>query len=103
MISDTTADSTALESGSDIGNIMFTLGKIARVVFPNGDIPAAMQMQLLERPALGLGMLTRCESYKRVDRRVLGPLFCKLPPNFQTPDGVDSGAKLQFWNAFFGD
>lgn len=103
MMSEATDDSTAQIPGTEISDLMYTLGEIARVVFPNGDIPTALQVQLLGRPAVGLGMLTRCDSYQKADRRVLGPLFCKLPPNFQTPHGVSEEAKDRFWEAYLGD
>ncbi|MCT8281731.1 helix-turn-helix domain-containing protein [Xanthomonas translucens] len=40
-----------------IETTMYTLGQIARAVYPQGDIPNAILDTLLTRPAAGLGML----------------------------------------------
>ncbi|MCT8309197.1 hypothetical protein RMA73_00080 (plasmid) [Xanthomonas translucens pv. translucens] len=39
--------------------IMYTLGQLARAVYPKGEIPPAMLNALLTRPAIGLGMLSK--------------------------------------------
>lgn len=100
MICETTDELTAPPSSSELDEVMVTLGEIARVVFPNGDLPAAIQVQLFRRPAFGLGMLTSCASYRNADRRVLGPLFGKLPENFQTMRGVSAEGQRHFWLAY---
>jgi hypothetical protein len=88
----------------DLAAMMRTLGEIARAVFPSGDVPTPMQVQLLSRPAMGLGMLTRHEAYQRADKRMLGPLFCRLPPNMQEIDCELSEAILaHYWDGFLGE
>lgn len=44
---------------SDINETMYTLGQLARAVYPKGDIPPTMLDALLTRPATGLGMLVK--------------------------------------------
>lgn len=88
-------------SDINLDQIMYTLGQIASAVFPDG-LPPALVAPLLAQPATGLGLLTRYESYRQADQRVLGPLFCKLPGNFQNPPGgVGTQTQGQFWLGYY--
>lgn len=88
-------------------SIMYTLGKLARVIYKDDMIPTNVLTLLLDKPATGVGMLMKSLQARRAtdpkhkdhDRRV-GQLFDQLP--VALPDGpVGVEAQGPFWLGYY--
>lgn len=77
---------------------MYTLGQIARAIWPAGNVPPTILDALLVKPASGLALAVAHKDAKRADADDLAALVAKLPADLSDPRG---GVKMQdqgpFW------
>ena len=94
---------------------MAVIGRIARCVYPEGDVPPAILDLLLVQPLTGLAQLMELPAGRRLtlgsrsskarpepDQRRLRALFDQLPADLTNPPG---GVKMEdqgpFWIGFW--
>lgn len=82
--------------------IMYTLGQIARAVWPDGDTDQTIIDQLLVAPATGLALLTKSGAAKNADPDHLQELIGRLPADLADPKGgVKVDAQGPFWVGYY--
>jgi hypothetical protein len=83
---------------TDIKATMYTLGQLARALYPAGDIQPAVLDTLLTRPATGLAMLIKLKT----DDDEIARLINALPADLADPDG---GVRIEdqgpFWTGWY--
>lgn len=80
--------------------IMYTLGQIARAVWPDGNIPQATLDTLLTMPATGLALTIR--SAKKTNAEHIDDLVDKLPADLADPKGgVKTEDQGPFWIGYY--
>lgn len=81
--------------------VMYQFGKIARAIWPDGDIPLATLNMLLTHPVNGLALAMK--SVKSNDPEI-GALIAELPSPSDMPSfkhGVTLEQQGQFWTGFY--
>lgn len=85
---------------TSIETTMYTLGQLARAIYPQGDIPPAMLDTLLARPASGLAMLIKRP--RKTDDDEISRLINTLPAGLSDPAG---GVRIEdqgpFWTGWY--
>lgn len=81
-------------------DIMYTLGMIARAIWPRGDVPPTILDQLLIRPEAGLALATQHKAGQAADQEQLADLFKRLPAP-PLPDAVKVEDQGSFWIGFY--
>ncbi|MEG9883839.1 MAG: hypothetical protein V6Z86_04310 [Hyphomicrobiales bacterium] len=84
---------------------MYTIGQIARAIWPEGDIPSRYLQAMLTRPAYGLPWVLESYPARRADQDELGVLMAELNPEDidDPPDGVPLEAQRPFWRGYYSD
>lgn len=88
----------------DMQDIMYTLGMIARAIWPGGDVPPAILDQMLIRPEAGLALATQHKAGQSADQEQLADLFKRLPAPPFRPDpekGLKTEDQGPFWIGFY--
>lgn len=85
----------------DMQDIMYTLGMIARAIWPGGEVPPAILDQMLAKPATGLGLAIRHKAGQAADQEQLADLIDRLPPLKDPEGGVDIEDQGPFWIGFY--
>lgn len=84
------------------GTTMYTLGLLARAIWPKGDMPPSMMDTALVQPLAGLALMTKHEAARRADKEQLAYLIDKLPADLANPSG---GIKVEdqgpFWMGWY--
>jgi len=82
--------------------LMYTLGQIARVVWPDGNTNLSIIDQLLVAPATGLDLLKKTDAWRNADPEVLQALCEKLPADLSDPKGgVKVDQQGPFWIGYY--
>ena len=81
---------------------MYTLGQLARAVWPTEDVPESILNILLVQPATGLALLVKHEDTRRADPEAIAALVSRLPSGLRDPVG---GIKMEhqgpFWFGYY--
>jgi len=92
------------EAAPDLAQIMHTLGRIARAVWPLGRMPVAVQVNLLARPDLGFKLMVSHMDFKHGDTETILRLLDRVPADFTVPsNGLTEEHELHFWAGFQSD
>ncbi|MDI5832520.1 hypothetical protein OCF84_21630 (plasmid) [Shewanella xiamenensis] len=83
--------------------VMYTLGQIARAIWPlAGEIPNDVLSAMLKKPLTGLGLATKKEAFRQADQEQLGLLVCRLPADLADPlGGVPEEKQIHFWLGYY--
>lgn len=90
---------------TNIEQTMYTLGQLARSVYPTGEIPAPMLDALLTRPVAGLGMLAKSPPARAMRRTYdkhgdHDKLVAMLPADLTTGP-VPLADQAHFWAGWY--
>lgn len=90
---------------SDINETMYTLGQLARAVYPAGDIPSPILDSLLSAPAIGLGLLAKSPPARDMRRTLdkhadYDALVARLPADL-TRGPVPVADQGSFWTGWY--
>ena len=80
---------------------MYTIGQIARAVWPDGDAPDNIMDQLLIKPATGLGLAQRRHEWQNANQEDLCRLIAKLPSDLQDPEKMPVEDQGPFWMGYY--
>jgi len=80
---------------------MYTMGQIARAVWPDGDAPDNIIRQMLAKPVTGIGLAMRTEAWHNANQEDLGRLVAKLPGDLRDPDRMSDEAQGPFWIGYY--
>lgn len=82
---------------------MYTLGQIARVIWPaTGDLPNDVQVAMLTAPLRGLALASKKEAFHKADQEQLGELISRLPADLtDPPNGVPEMHQMPFWIGYY--
>lgn len=82
---------------------MYTLGQIARAIWPGvAEVPNDVLSALLTKPCTGLGLAARKEAFKQADQGELARLYSQLPTDLSDPPrGVPEEHQMPFWIGYY--
>jgi len=90
---------------TDIQSTMYTLGQLARQIWPNGDMPLGLQHKVLATPATGFALMIKTPAAKRLARERTPDyeaLIAKLPADLSDPPGgVTVEQQGPFWTGWY--
>lgn len=85
-----------------IETTMYTLGQLARAIWPKGDAPAALVDLLLTQPATGLAQVLKSAAAKRADTEQIEALIARLPADIaDPPHGVRIEDQGPYWTGYY--
>lgn len=87
---------------TNIESTMYTLGQLARAIWPAGDMPQSITDTLLTRPASGLALATQHAAASKADPEAVAAIIAKLPADLADPSG---GVRIEdqgpFWTGYY--
>lgn len=87
---------------TDITATMYTLGQIARAIWPAGDMPEPILDVMLARPASGLALAIKHNAASKADAEALAGLMDKLSADLSDPaGGVSQEDQGPFWTGYY--
>lgn len=90
---------------SNIESTMYTLGQLARSIWPTGDMPQGLQGKVLVSPATGLALMLKTPAAKaraKVAEEDYGHILAKLPADLaDPPGGVTVEDQGPFWLGYY--
>ncbi|MEG9884161.1 MAG: hypothetical protein V6Z86_06010 [Hyphomicrobiales bacterium] len=84
-------------------NAIYILGQIARVIWPEGNIPSHYLKTMLARPTYGLALALRSYPASQADQDEIGTLMDRLEVEDvdDRPAGVSSRDQMPFWRGYY--
>ena len=83
-------------------DVLYTLGQIARVVWPAGNVPNDVVAQLLTHPLRGIALAQRKEAWRKASQEDLARLIDKLPSDLDDPkNGIAISDQYPFWAGYY--
>lgn len=79
---------------------MYTLGQLARAIWPAGDTPAPILDALLAQPAMGLALATKHKAAAEANQEDLAALIARLPADL-TSGPVKIEDQGPFWLGYY--
>jgi hypothetical protein len=87
---------------ASIETTMYTLGQLARAIWPTGDVPTSIMDTILTQPASGLALMMRHRAAQVADQEAVTALVAKLPSDLADPDGgVRAEDQGPFWTGYY--
>lgn len=90
---------------SNIESTMYTLGQLARIIWPAGDMPRGLQIKVLATPATGLALMLKTPAAKAQAKNAefdFGRIVDKLPVDLaDPPGGVTVEDQGPFWIGYY--
>ncbi len=81
---------------------MYTLGQLARAVWPTEDVPESVLNALLVQPATGLALLVKHEDTRRAEPEHIAALVSRLPSDLSDPPGgIAMEHQGPFWFGYY--
>lgn len=87
---------------TNIETTMYTLGQLARAIWPDGDAPKKLIDTALTRPASGLALITQHKAAARADQEAIAAILDRMPADIKDPaGGVKIADQGPFWMGWY--